>query len=523
MKMSPYKVGIYVRESRDDNEENYETIETQRDLLIEYAKRNTLGEIYRIYIDNNVSGASFERDGLGQLKEDILNRRVDLLLVKDLSRLGRNNAKTLLFLDFIEEHGVRFLTYDGKYDSLKDNDTVGIETWFNERYIKDISRKIRASLRFKIEQGEYIGNAPYGYAKSSTEKNRLEIDEETAPVVREVFSLYRQGYGYSYIAGLLNKRGYPPPSHRAGVGKKTKNGWNAVGIQRMLSNRVYIGDTVQGVSEKISFKSKKTRRMPRSDWVVTEGTHQPIVSREDFEEVKRIRMSKKTYSASHKGKLHLFSGILYCGKCGSIMFARKRKDRPIGYICSNYSKNGSAVCTSHHIRESILKEILIEEIKKMYCYKSVVEEAENMFEKMFFNLHIDLTRYDVLRQQLEIREKHQEMLYIDKLDGKISEELFERMNINLEERMCHLKNEIARLEKSSVYNADAKKMIDLSRKALLDGFLTREIVRLLVDRIDIYDPEDTCVIIERHDISAEALEPSRLYGAVVIDFKLKKI
>jgi len=160
MGVPKYKVGIYTRESRDDNDENYETIETQRDLLIDFVKREKLGEVFRVYIDNNVSGSAFEREGLGQLKEDIINHRIDLLLVKDLSRLGRNNAKTLLFLDFIEEHGVRLLTYDGKYDSLKDNDTVGIETWINERYLRDTSRKIRASLRFKIKRGEYIGNSP---------------------------------------------------------------------------------------------------------------------------------------------------------------------------------------------------------------------------------------------------------------------------------------------------------------------------------------------------------------------------
>ena len=283
MGVPKYKVGIYTRESRDDNDENYETIETQRDLLIDFVKREKLGEVFRVYIDNNVSGSAFEREGLGQLKEDIINHRIDLLLVKDLSRLGRNNAKTLLFLDFIEEHGVRLLTYDGKYDSLKDNDTVGIETWINERYLRDTSRKIRASLRFKIKRGEYIGNAPYGYVKSIKEKNRLEIDEETAHVVREIFDLYKRGYGYAYIARILTERGYPPPSNRKNIRNESSSGWNPVGIQRILSNRVYIGDTVQGISEKISYKSKKTRRLPQSDWVITEGTHAAIIDKDDFE------------------------------------------------------------------------------------------------------------------------------------------------------------------------------------------------------------------------------------------------
>ena len=147
-----YRVGIYVRESRDDNEENFETIETQRDLLVDFVSRKRYGEIYRVYIDDNVSGSLFERDGIEQLKADIFAKNINLLVAKDLSRLGRNNAKTLLFLDFLEENGVRVITFDGKYDSAQDNDTVGIETWFNERYVRDISKKIKANLRFKIEE-----------------------------------------------------------------------------------------------------------------------------------------------------------------------------------------------------------------------------------------------------------------------------------------------------------------------------------------------------------------------------------
>lgn len=132
--MPEYKVGIYVRESRDDNDENYETIETQRDMLVDFVLKNKLGEVASIYIDNNVSGTGFEREGLKKLEEDVKNKNINLLLLKDLSRLGRNNAKTLLFLDFLEEYDVRVLTTDGRYDSIKDNDMVGIETWFNERY-----------------------------------------------------------------------------------------------------------------------------------------------------------------------------------------------------------------------------------------------------------------------------------------------------------------------------------------------------------------------------------------------------
>ncbi len=166
-----YRIGIYVRESRDENGEKLETIETQRDLLLDFAVRSCLGIVTGIYMDDNVSGSGFARPGLEQLKKDAAAGRVEMLLLKDLSRLGRNNAKTLMFLDYLEELGVRVLTFDGKYDSLKDNDTVGIETWVNERYIRDLSKKIRASLRFKISRGEYIGHGIYILAKSLYKSN----------------------------------------------------------------------------------------------------------------------------------------------------------------------------------------------------------------------------------------------------------------------------------------------------------------------------------------------------------------
>ena len=282
MQAKENSIGIYVRESRDDNGENYETIETQRDLLIDFVERNSLGSIYAVYVDDNVSGSIFDRQGISRLREDVVSNRINMLLIKDLSRLGRNNAKTLQFLDFLEEYGVRVLSCDGRYDSLRDSEMAGIESWLNERYVRDISRKIRTSLRFKIQRGEYIGNAPFGYRKADGAKNKLIIDDYEADTVRMIYSFYRSGLGYSAIAKKLNERRLPSP----GGGK-----WNRIAVRRILCSRVYTGDTVQGVSEKISFKSKKTRRLPREQWVITRGTHEAIISEEEFSEVQKIRGS----------------------------------------------------------------------------------------------------------------------------------------------------------------------------------------------------------------------------------------
>ncbi|MGE5614045.1 MAG: recombinase family protein, partial [Bacillota bacterium] len=303
-----YSIGIYVRISRDENGENHETIENQKGLLLDYVEKHRLGQVYAVYVDDNVSGSAFERKGLINLKEDVLNARINMVVMKDLSRLGRNNAKTLQWIDFLEEYGIRILTSDGRYDSLVDNDTVGIETWANERYIRDISRKIRSCLRFKIQRGEYLGNAPFGYRKSSAEKNKLVVVEEEAGIVRLIFRLYRSGLGYSSIAKELNEKGMKSPKG---------TGWNRITVRRILCSRVYVGDTVQGISEKVSFKSKKTRRLPQDEWVITESTHEGIISREEYQETQRIRESRKKSGGTRRGTGHILSGIMWCGGCGS--------------------------------------------------------------------------------------------------------------------------------------------------------------------------------------------------------------
>ncbi|MCX8131763.1 MAG: recombinase family protein [Clostridia bacterium] len=499
-----YNIGIYVRESRDDNEENYETIETQRDLLIDYINKNKIGRIYSTYIDDNVSGSAFERRGLEKLKEDVLNRSIDMVVLKDLSRLGRNNAKTLLFLDFLEENGIRVITYDGRYDSYRDNDTVGIDTWYNERYIRDISRKIRASIHYKIQKGEYIGSAPYGYRKSDIHKNRLCIEPFEASVVKEVFEYYKQGHGYAYIAKYLNLKGYLPPSLRGT--------WNAISVKRILCNAVYTGDTVQGVSEKISFKSKKTRRIPPERWVVTKDTHEAIVSREEFLEIQRIRLEKSSGSSSYKGDIHLFKGLLFCGKCGSAMFARKRKDRYLGYICSTYAKRGSCACSSHHISETFLMQIICDEILALLDDVAVrarlVEKINNIYSNTCKN-EDEIRRFELM---LSNKQKQQEILYMDKLEGKISEQLFLRMNLNIENRILQIRNDIEKLRKSKVKISDTETIIEEFIDSIKQYKATNEILKLIIFRITVYEKED---IPEQYRVLKKN-DPS---GLVEVDFK----
>lgn len=513
-----FNIAIYVRESRDDNEENYETIETQIKLLTNYVKKNALGKIFNVYIDDNVSGVSFERRGIHELKKDIEEKKVDLVLLKDLSRLGRNNAKTLLFIDFLEELGVRIITYDGKYDSEKDNDTLGIETWFNERYVRDISRKIRANLRCKIECGEYIGKAPYGYKKSSELKNKLVIDETTSSIVKKIYKMYREGYGYKYIADELNTSGVSSPAQvkygqRAVLGEDegfteyinkikshSMSNWTGTSIQRILTNRVYTGDTVQGVSEKISFKSKKTRKLPKNKWVITENTHEAIISREEFEHIQTIRKNKQknfracnsntSDNALNKKKTHILSGIIYCGRCGKHMFARKRKNRPIGYICSEYAKYGKQKCSSHFIREEHIVMILVEEILDAINDIKIRNELINLLKNEFENNNTQ-NCLNSLKKQLEIKKEQEKNVYIDKLNKIISEELFFKIKEDIENQIFNLEKTIKEINMLVDKKINLENYLIEFEKNIKKYGLTHYVVKLMVKRITIYDVGDS--------------------------------
>jgi site-specific DNA recombinase len=498
-------IGIYIRESRDDNGENYETIENQRGLLLDYVKRHGLGQVYSVYEDDNASGSGFERAGIKRLKEDVLNARIDTLLVKDLSRLGRNNAKTLQFLDFLEEYGIRVLSSDGRYDSQLDNDIVGIETWANERYIKDISRKIRSSLRFKIQRGEYVGHAPFGYRKSDEEGNRLFIHDPDAETVRLIYRLYLSGLGYTSIAAILDERGYPSPEG---------GNWNRITVRRILISPVYIGNTIQGVSERVSFKNKKTRRLPKEAWVVTEGTHEAIVSREEFFEAQKIRESKGFGRQPHKDTVHVLRGLIWCGSCGSAMYAKRTTDG-VAYVCGNYCRNGRAVCKSHFISEKEVIGFICEEMETMFTGTDYLQELEQKVKVVYTQDTGAGATFERVEKQLSVCRRQQEMLYKDRLEARISDQLFDRTNKSLEERLRILEDQLTRPEREKSGELNLNQLVDELVSIFRSGKLTNEITRTAVDRITVFDAGDPL----QPQLSADDSFTGN--GAVVINFRMK--
>ena len=442
------QAAVYVRESRDENQKNYDTLETQRKLLEEYAGAQGW-QVFAVYEDDNISGTTFQRPGLSRLEQDIQSGNIDVILLKDLSRLGRNNGRTLLFIEFAEEAGVRIVTADGRYDSESNTELAGLDTWFNERYAADISRKIRASLKYKIQSGEYIGTAPYGYKKTAR-GGSLEPDNEKAFYVSKIYELYLSGWGYSKIAKHFTEIRIPPP----------KSNWSSQSVMRILSSPVYIGVTVQGVSRKLSYKSKKTVRLPSDRWVVTYGTHAPIISREIFYRVQEERASRHHGEANNRGRLSPYKNLVFCGHCGGKMYSKNG-----GYICSSYIREGAEGCVRCFATEKEITEFLLPKLQE-HLRKIQIEE-----------ISLTTVRKDMEKLETNCR-KRLELLYSDRLQGIIDAETY----LNLAEQ-------------------EKTKMKNLYEEQRRNSFSAHELIKRFLDEVPEAISEELL-----HDVAAAAVE-----------------
>ena len=367
----------YVRLSRDEDKENYSSIESQREIIDHYAAGRGL-TVSRIYVDDNYSGYSFDRPAFRDMRRELGSGNIDVIIAKDLSRIGRHNARTQLFLEEIQEQGKRILLpEEGKgYDSCTDDDDIiGIKTWFNERYVKDISRKIKAGMYARQRKGELIMGNLYGYLKDSRDSSRLVIDEKVKEVVRLIFRLYIEGKGYKKICDILNEKGYMTPSRcilerHAALGRAFGNAvsdrWQTHNIQRIIRNDLYTGTLRTHKRQNRRLKGKQ-ERVPEEEQFVFENHHEPIISREDFELAQRINQKRKAANYRGKGKYdYLFSSFVFCGDCGFAATGRNIKRSPHverGYECTQYAKYGSGRCVSHSVPESRLLFLLKEFLK----------------------------------------------------------------------------------------------------------------------------------------------------------------
>ena len=508
---------MYLRLSKDDgiNSESNSII-NQRELIQSYAKNNEI-ELVKEYVDDGYSGTTYDRPALKDLMEEISkkNRAFDIIIVKDLSRFGRDyiGAGTYIQKIFPQLH-IRFISindnYDSKHADMSDtNLMLPIRNFINDSYARDISNKVKSSQKMKREKGEYIGSfAPYGYKKSEENKNKLIVDENIRDIIKSIFDMKLKGYSSKAIAEELNDLGIDSPKvykekqglHYTGGFKVLKvRNWSAKSINRIIENEVYIGTMLQGKSATINYKNKKQIEKDKRDWVKVEDTHEGIISREVFYIANRM-LKRDLYSSKEK-KTDLFSGMLFCKDCNSPLVRRvvkyKEKEQ-VFYICSKYNKEKS--CTRHSMKKEDLEEILTG------IFEGYLVFHENLYQKI---QTIDITK-NIVDTQIGILQREKEMtqellssLYVDLEEDIISKEEYQMFRKNYLEQITKLNENIEHRRKKQ---EAAKERIKNNEKWLIDIKKYKALTKpdrlsivMLIDKILIGEDKEIEVIFNHQE------------------------
>lgn len=379
-------VALYCRLSREDGDNSEsESIENQRFMLFKYAEERDWS-VHDTYIDDGYTGLNFNRPAFQRLKQDIIDKKINAIICKEQSRIGRDNSSVDKFInEFLIEKRVRCIGLIDGLDnfnpsSKKASQVIGLT---NEWYSEDISNRVRAAFDTKREKGEFIGAIPpYGYTKSPDDKNKLILDLDTSMVVSEIFNLYLKGHGYVAIAKILNQRGIPTPSEQKNVFNFNKNKvkkihWSYHTIRRILMNEVYIGHLIQRKSKKVNYKSTKKIATHISEHIRVENTHIPIILENQFRLVQEM-ISKKSKARPLYGKRYKFSGILVCQECGRNMTYR---DDSKTFICQTSRVYGEDACSKHYLRLDDLEEYVLEDINDTMTMFAEVKKLREMHKK----------------------------------------------------------------------------------------------------------------------------------------------
>lgn len=499
-----YKVGIYIRLSKEDEEkEKYsesESIQNQRALLMQYIKENKLNFITE-YVDDGISGTSFDRPGFNKMIEDIENGKINMVITKDLSRLGRNYVQSGYYTEtYFPEHNVRYIAILDNIDTAIDsanNDIAPFKSILNEMYAKDTSKKINSVLQSKRKQGEYLGTAPYGYKKDPENKYHLIIDEEAAKVVKLIFERYLEGYGTMQIADYLSEQKIPIPSDynkkKRGTKSITYGLWAQSTVRFILSNEIYTGTVIQGKRKKLSFKSKKYIDVPEEDWVRVPNMHEAIVSVEDYERAKRIIESTKGSRVVEND--YLFKGLLRCYDCkGYIGIRSPDKNGNIYGRCQRYGRYGKFdVCSPHNFNYQVFEEsmiLVLKEICKEYSNKKKLEEIAKK-SKSKEDKELDLkNRLKTYEAQIQKETRKLELLYEDRLSEIIAVDSYIKNANRIKNEVKEYQDRIKEIEQE-LSGEKNKQNKDEKLDNLVDEFLNmekpnKEIIREFIEKIEIH-------------------------------------
>lgn len=474
-----YKVGMYIRLSKEDCDKNgkkleSESITNQRDLILKFIKENNYN-LYDEYVDDGFSGTTFDRPAFKRLIKDIEAKKINMVITKDLSRLGRDHIYFGYYVErFFPENGIRYIAILDRVDTMIDsagNEMVPLKAVFNEWYCRDTSKKIISIMSNKKSQGLYLGNrAPYGYKKDPNDKHKLIIDNDAAEVVKLIFSLFIKGMGCRNICRELNNRGIPTPSQHMKM-PTAGNKWYESFVFKIIRNPVYQGTLVQNKRMKVSYKSKMTRYRPKDQWIISENTHEPIIDKETFEKAQNL------CSKVRSGNLHshniLLRGFMKCKECGHTIGVNQSTDKARYYtLCNGYKRDPkSGYCTAHIMRYEYLEELVLKDIRRM-CKKCIdVASLENILKnKSNRNKKLEEINFELKKSSLTLNQtKHQiEEMYYDKLNGIIDVETYKNIYNklintaeNIEMKINELKNKKTKIQEQDLnINEDYKKIIE---------------------------------------------------------------
>ena len=519
-----YHAALYIRLSKEDESEGpSQSVQNQESLLREFVQQHRLS-VYDTYIDDGWSGTSFDRPAFQQMIADIEARKVNMVITKDLSRLGRDYILTGHYMErYFPEHRVRYISLLDGIDTGVDstaNDITPFRAIMNDMYAKDISKKIKSVKRDKQRKGQFIGGKPvYGYKMHPTEKNKIVIDEEVAPIVRRIFALALSGMSCRNIAALLNQEGVPTPATYANLpvarpGPYTGL-WSSERISDMLQNETYIGNMVQGRSVKISYKSKKCLKQDPANWVVVEGTHEPLVDRETFQKVRMLVNSRRhTRSRTYD---FLLKGLIFCHECGYPMAVINRKNARgedvLYFVCRTYQRFTKAgVCSCHSIKEKTVTDAVIAKVREVcQAYLNpdellpVAQEAVANAGKQS-SLELEL---QALQSKIDSLTANLDRMYTDRLSGLLPEADFQRIFSRIKLEREHLeakRQELELRQKSPVRSEDRAR--ELVQRFIETAGESRELLVSLIERVEL--TEDKEIIIKFRFAQLDETEESQI-------------
>jgi len=491
----------YERLSDEDREKRgfsleSESISSQKLLIEQFCDNHNISMTDNFY-DDGITGQTFERDGWNQLVNDIKNGKIDCVITKDLSRLGRDHTETGYYIEkFFPENNIRYISINDNWDSKYD--PVDLILWklaYNDVYCADISKKVKSILDSKKRQGLYVASfAPYGYKKNEDDKHYLVIDPDTAPVVKEAFELAHSGLGTHKIAVIFNEKKYITPGIYSGRGRytatraKVGHYWTSGMVRRILTNEVYTGDLAQGKRRKVSYKSKKVIRNEHDEWIIVKGTHEPLVSREIFDSIQEMmEYTSKKYTRL-PGEQHLLGKLLICKDCNhriSISWRNpKHHERGRIGVCNFYKKYSKHnVCTPHHIAyEDVEEQVIsyVKEISRRYLeFLNTPALIKTYYKKIDVKIKEQELRKNKLLSEKDKAENLLLKLYEDKLSGEVTESMYktlsEKKTAALEIYNTQLKDIEKEIKKLSIQLvANENKMNNISK--LLSDFINSEVL-----------------------------------------------